>query len=402
MLSFATALTYWLAPALALLYPYVAGHRRLAPFLPRVPRLPGRRGFQGMSHLRPASGCETWPRMQSMATGLFLFGVTLFTMQLVRNAAPPSTIADGYVRACASAVLGYLLGMLALSAYSLFQSARTAHRAAALLEPLGISGVWGRATPQSSVARFFHGGMTEIEQLLKQIGVPALTPSVTEDTFQRELVATLRETQSLDAISIDGLDVLRLFLRDPSKPELGPHPHLRGLNVRLLVLPPRNSRVDPERQRVTCSEVALTRLERSPEEHWRQLKHFFAVQKSWTAEFDMSFEVRFLESRPVFAYLKAGGRTWVQPWMHQGPLWLEMFDLQSRASMAGALHGFFASEWAEASTSINVALQDGATGSTAIRKGALSPRSGADPRAAAAVQGLGHRQTQVVIRPQAG
>lgn len=192
--------------------------------------------------------------------------------------------------------------------------------------------------------------------------------------FRRELLASLQESTYLDVIAPSGLTTLSLLSHPARAPFEAPHPALAGKRLRLLVLPPRSQRVDPQRERRSCAEEALSRAGSTPEKHWRRLQRALDIQRRWNSEFGCNLQVRFIEQRPVHALLLAGPRGWFRPWFGTGENWYEVASRGAGTDLRTSLDDHFESSWHDSSEELSVFLRkDGSaavmsTGSVAVKK----------------------------------
>ena len=268
--------------------------------------------------------------------GVFLF-LTMIASYGAWNVLPGPTVKHCTLvgSACFS---GFCAGLALLGVGVLLRQSYTEGRSSKLLRQMGLAGVW-------------------------QGEESAVVP------FAKELMTGIQNESRLDAIGIDGRMLLRLF-SDPSQPEFtAPHPALIGAQIRLLLLPPRSYRIDPERSRMTCAEEALSRLNRSPEEHWRHLHDSLQIRDRWTKEYGVTIQIKFLEERPVFSTLMVGSRVWFRPWDATRALWIEGQDEKLAHRLVSALRDQFVSFWSTASQDLKFPQAPDLTGSVFIRRG---------------------------------
>lgn len=192
--------------------------------------------------------------------------------------------------------------------------------------------------------------------------------------FRRELLDAVQQGTCLDVIAPSGLSTLALLSHPARAAFDAPHPALAGKRLRLLVLPPRSQKVDPQRERRSCAEEALSRAGTTPEKHWRRLQRALDVQRRWNSEYGCNLQVRFLEQRPVHALLLAGPRGWFRPWFGSGENWYEVTSRGAGTDLRTSLDDHFESSWHDASEELSVFLRkDGSaavmsTGSVVVRK----------------------------------
>ncbi|MFQ5654123.1 MAG: hypothetical protein ACE5GW_05260 [Planctomycetota bacterium] len=196
------------------------------------------------------------------------------------------------------------------------------------------------------------------EKALSQVGIAGSWRSAGGDglPFRHEILDTLNGERTLDAMGSDGLEILRA-LSHPAHPALdAPHPALRGVHVRLLLLAPRSQRIDPERQRRSCAEEAISRLGLSPQDHWRFLEETLQTRSRWVEKYGTSMEIRFLEGRPLYRTFLTSKRAWLRPWVSDGHLWLELRRRGRAPHFLGSLRDHFVNAWHEASQELSFSL----------------------------------------------
>lgn len=379
MVSLAAVIVGWLLPLAAFVLPMLLQYRYVSRFIPSLPRNPSRPGFEGASRIRATEWGERYPRLIAIGYGLIL-GTSMLSGRVL---GVPRGLNDmeHFVAVRDAVMLGALVGSGVILAIVLARITVSHHRAGQWLARLGVSGVWHGTRRLRWPLRLLRSTADGAESLLAEArlpGGPAPSAEVA-DGFAAEIKRTVAQHKAIDVISPDGLDVLAMLSHSEENPLLGPDLSIRGAKIRLLLLPPQNGRTDPERRRLSCAEVALARLERSPEEHWRLLKHAFGVTKAWSEQHGVQIEMRFMENRPAFACLISGTRVWAHPWPNAKQLWIELQERLSSSSLAGGIKDYFATEWGCASAQLSIPLTDGATGSTIIRKGVEVPENETEP-----------------------
>ncbi|MCI0652836.1 MAG: hypothetical protein L0Z55_13235 [Planctomycetes bacterium] len=268
-----------------------------------------------------------------------------------------------------SVLMGVAAGIALIAGIHLVSATIQSHRMAARFSALGITGFWRDSAATSILSRSSQAFLWRIEQALAKWRLPgaAVAEEPPGTGFRETLIAAVAAAGSFDALSCDGLDLLKTLARNPDDLAQGPHPAVKEARLRLLVLPPRSRHVDPGCQRLTCAEAALGRIGRSAEEQWRLLKHALAVRNLWAEQFGVKFDLRFIESRPAFACLLAGPRGWMHTWPNLGGSWIELEQGGDKGSLYPAVEGLFLGEWAAASDELEVPLGN-RPGSTVIRK----------------------------------
>ena len=211
---------------------------------------------------------------------------------------------------------------------------------------------------------------------MRQGGIEGSWRGSAEDPFpfRRELLDAVQQGTCLDVVAPSGLSTLALLSHPARAAFDAPHPALAGKRLRLLVLPPRSQKVDPQRERRSCAEEALSRAGSTPEKHWRRLQRALDIQRRWNSEYGCNLQVRFLEQRPVHALLLAGARGWFRPWFGSGETWYEIASRGAGTDLRTSLDDHFESAWHDASEELSVFMRkDGSaavmsTGTVVVRK----------------------------------
>ena len=159
-----------------------------------------------------------------------------------------------------------------------------------------------------------------------------------------------------------------------------PHPALKGAKVRLMLVPPRSGQVDPERQHSSSAESSLNRLERLPEQHWRDLQHVMEVRKIWAEQHGVDIEIKFVEDRPVFQTMIVGRECWFRPWSAAGSAWMQVTQNGRQGQFHDMVRDSFVNSWSHANNQLNSQLTAGPTGSQMIRKGVSVPPQATAPQ----------------------
>ena len=235
---------------------------------------------------------------------------------------------------------GVIVGGVLLVGQRYLREARTTLRCGRLLHRMGLSGLWlaERGEDQPLV-------------------------------FRNALFDSVHRNHSLDAVACSGLSLLKSLSNPGGEPLAAPHPVLYESRVRLLLVPPRSRKIDPERKRCSCAETALARLERRPEQHWRDLRHVLDVRNDWEAKHGVNIEVRFLEDRPAFQAMIVGRQAWFRPWAASGSSWLEVTRTGHSDPLHEVVRDTFANAWGNASEELCVSLSAGPSGSVFLSKG---------------------------------
>ncbi len=226
---------------------------------------------------------------------------------------------------------------------------------------------------------YIHEQLTEIRRCADRMllgGIEGSWLGAADDPipFRQELLRAAQESTSIDILSPSGLSALALLSHPARAAFEAPHPGLAGKRLRILVLPPRSSKIDPQKQRRSCAEEALSRSGTTPEKHWRRLQRALDVQRRWNTEYGCNVQVRFLEGRPIHAAILAGPRGWFRPWYGAANHWYEVSARGGGTDLRTSLDDHFENTWYEASEELSVFLRkDGSaavmsTGSTAVRK----------------------------------
>lgn len=217
---------------------------------------------------------------------------------------------------------GTLLGIALVALCRHLREAVIALRCARQLSHCGVTGTW-TADPAT-----------------RDRGLP----------FDDALLQAAADSEVVDVIDTDALAALT-SLSHPAHADLeAPHPNLHGTRLRLLVVPLRCNKIDPERKRSSCAEEALARAAVAPEHQWQRLQQLQQVQHQWRAEFSTEIEVRFVEDRPCTHLVSTDSAAWFRPWVSDGQVWTEVRS--AHESDTGSLHSVlrdsFLSAWADA------------------------------------------------------
>ncbi|MFN0057847.1 MAG: hypothetical protein ACKVX7_05255 [Planctomycetota bacterium] len=190
--------------------------------------------------------------------------------------------------------------------------------------------------------------------------------------FRRELLAAAQQHKFIEILCGDGSEELAALSHPAHAPLTAPHPALRGVQIRMLLLPPRNSRQHPEAAGYTIAEMALAKMAMSPEEHWRRLHTTLETKERWEAEFGANITVHFMEVLPAFRSTVVGPRAWFRPW-EECFRWHETAMRSDSAELYSVVRSHFLNAWIGSSPEIKFSLTAGPTKSTFIRNGVDVP-----------------------------
>lgn len=330
-----------LCPTIAFFTPLCLRHPKartlVQRILGRLPRIRAKVGYQAIDRHRLPPVPSKRARSHALVRGGVL-AASIIGGVLVFGAFPDSKGTD-FARLRNAVLSGAFMGGLCLAAAALGHSALLSLRCGGALSRLGLRGVW-RKSPQ-----------------------PGTLP------FQAALLKQIDSTGTLDALSENGLDVLNALSHPAHAPLAVPHAALAGATLRLILLPPRSTIVDPERKRSSCAEEALVRRRISPEQHWRDLQRALEAVAQWQAKADLRIQVRFLEARPAMHALMSGTSAWFRPWLSDGTVWLDATSTPERGDLFDLARDGFLSAWATAAEELSYSLAAGPTSSTVLRKG---------------------------------
>ena len=226
----------------------------------------------------------------------------------------------------------------------------------------------------------FHEQLSEIRRCAERMrhgGIEGSWQGSPDDPipFRRELLNSVLESTGVDVLAPSGLSVLALMSHPARAAFEAPHPALAGKRLRLLVLPPRSQKLDPQRTRRSTAEEALSRSGSTPEKHWRRLQRALDIQRRWNTEFGCNLQVKFIEGRPIHSMILAGSRGWFRPWFGSGEHWYEVALRDGGTDLRTSLDDHFENFWQDASEELSVFLRkDGsaavmaAGASVAVRK----------------------------------
>ena len=193
--------------------------------------------------------------------------------------------------------------------------------------------------------------------------------------FRQHFILALQESTSLEVVAPCGLEAFSILSHPARAAFEAPHPALAGKRLRLIVLPPRSQKTDPQKTIRSCAEEAISRAGSTPEKHWRRLQSALEIQRRWNGEYGCQIEVRFLEGRPIHALFLTGVRGWFRPWFGSRTQWYEVASRGTGTGLRTSIEDGFESTWQEASEELSVFLRkDGrsavmsTSGSDAIQK----------------------------------
>jgi len=175
--------------------------------------------------------------------------------------------------------------------------------------------------------------------------------------FRQSLLFALQEATNLEVVAPSGLEALSILSHPARAVFEAPHPALAGKRLRLIVLPPRSQKTDPQKTIRSCAEEAISRAGSTPEKHWRRLQNALEIQRRWNSDYGCQIEVRFLEGRPIHALFLAGVRGWFRPWFGSRHQWYEVASRGAGNDLRTSIEDFFESSWQEASEELSVFLR---------------------------------------------
>ncbi len=341
MTELLSASLFLIAPLVAAAAPYLAERYRLAQRLPleRLPRL-SRSGYAPLPEpFSPTPTPSAFAQPVRLSTRHAFSGAVMFTVQFATcygflELVETASLLVLSVALCA----GILMGFAALALVREVLAAFKALRPARALSKLGVSSVHLDKDPAA---------------------------------FKNSILESVRAGHELEIVCSDGLDLLRALSHNARPALEAPHPDLRGARIHMLLLPPRSGTIDYETRGRSTAEVAIARLGRSPEDHWRLLHAALEVQERWVREYGLVIKVRFLETRPAFRVVRAGSRAWFQPW-GSNEAWIETKP-SDECGLNRALRGLIIEADAQAKSEVEYPLSAGPTKTTFIKKGVEVP-----------------------------
>lgn len=329
-------------------YPFLIRNRRVLKYLEeRLPHFAKRsRQRTGFAAVRPngdSSLAAEDELRRIIVEAVGLVGIVAGSFYFLGN----SNGIPGYLPTPVAALIGLAGGLLLRKLWSMTERLSEIETCAERLRLSGIDGSW-------------HGGKDET--------LP----------FGRELLNAAQNSQVVDVLAPIGLVALEILSHPARAAFEAPHPALAGKRIRLLLLPPRSQKVDPQRRMRSCAEEALSRAGSTPEKHWRGLQQALEIQRRWNQEYGSRIEVRFLEGRPVHSMILAGPKGWFRPWYGDRSHWFEVAARGSGTDFRTSLDDAFEGAWQDGSEQLSVfQRKDGSTavmstGSSALRKEAIA------------------------------